>query len=115
MRPALDAWNVIGYAALLVTLLLSSPGVSVVRADESATSTLTSVVEGPTCEARQPIDDPELARVWSALREEAALQGEDPDPNVPIALNNRGYGYGPSSASSLDQIRAELEMVIRQP
>jgi len=114
MRPSLDGWNVIGYAALLVTLLLSSPGVTVVRADESAASTLTSVVEGPTCEARQPIDDPELVRVWSALREEAALQGEDPDPNVPIALNNRGYGYGPASAPALATIRAQLEMALRQ-
>jgi hypothetical protein len=114
MGPSLDAWNVIGYTALLVTLLMSSPGVRVVRADESLSSSARAVSEGPMCSAGQPIDDRELATVFETLRQDLARQAQAPNSNLPIALNNRGYGYGPPSEAALLAIRDQIGMVLRE-
>jgi hypothetical protein len=113
MRPSLAAWNVLGYTALLVVLLLSGPGVKRVRADESLMSTVPAMAQGPRCAAEQPIDDGELARAFNTLRRDLAAQTRAPDPNPPVALNNRGYSYGPSSDDALAGIRAQLEMALR--
>jgi hypothetical protein len=114
MRPRHAAWNALGYTALLVTLLLSSPGVRVVRADESRVSIQPVASEGPVCSPQQPADDRELARAFDSLRQGVEPRATAPDPNPPVALNNAGYSYGRPPEAALAVIRAQLELVLRE-
>ena len=114
MRPSLDAWTVIGYVALLGTLILTGPGVRATRAEDPAVSVAPIETEGPTCSAASPIDESEqIAAFTRALREQAAAR-EAAGHEMPVALNGRGYNYGPGGADfaaklarQLDQIRQE--------
>jgi len=115
MRPSLDVGSVLGYAALLLSLLLSSPGVKWVRADEPLVSTAPVTTEGPVCEAQQPIDDHKLAQVLDTLTPQIEAREQAPDPNRPIALNNRGFNYGPEdSEAAIAAIRAQLAAAMEQ-
>ncbi len=101
-----------GLLTVGVALLLASPGVRVAPA---AADELVSTAEpGPQCSAGEPLGaDAEAEALIARLREEqmarivAGAEG-------PIALNGRGYNYGPSPGIELDRIQAEGVQVPRR-
>ena len=97
MRPSIE---IAGALALGATLLLSGPGVTVVRAEEPLVSALPS---GPACSAAPEgggVDLEALDRMLEKLRAEA------PADQPTLVLNTRGYGYHPGDA--LDRVRQDL-------
>jgi hypothetical protein len=113
MRPPLDLRSILGYLALLVTLLLAGPGVRVVRADDAAESPVSEAGDGPMCSAQQPLDERKVAAALEAVRQQAPA-ANPADAQAPIALSNRGYNYGPSPEAALDEIREQLGAVLRE-
>lgn len=111
MRRSLHPRTIGGWLCLLAMLVLSSPGVKVVRADDALVS---ERAPGPVCAAPSAVppggDVEALLERWRmALVTEAARSGE-PDPDAPVALNNRGYNDGPSPVE-----RALREIQRQQP
>lgn len=102
MRPSIE---IAGVLALGATLLLSGPGVTVVRAEEPLVSALPP---GPACSAAPEggVDLGVLDRQLERLRAEA------PADSPSLALNTRGYGYNPGDA--LDHVREDLLRVERE-
>jgi hypothetical protein len=83
----------LGTAALLATLLLSLPGVEAVRADDSVADVSAAIESaGPSCEG-EPVAYKPHNRVTLPL---SAAARQDPS-SVPVALNTRGYNYGPAA------------------
>lgn len=102
MRPSIE---IAGALALGATLLLSGPGVTVVRAEEPLASALPP---GPTCSAAPQgggVDAEALDRMLEKMRAEAPA-----DPPA-LVLNTRGYGYNPGDA--LDRVRQDLLRALR--
>lgn len=102
---------ILGSLALAGTLLLLSPGVRVVQADDDATpsensaaaSESSAAADGPTCEAGAVTGGQEIVEY---LRHIQRLQIEQmaasPDAAADgdfVVLNNRGYNYGPAGMS----------------
>ncbi len=79
-----------GYLAVIAALVLSLPGVRVVRAEEDVAVISVNLVDsGPSC-------DPGFES--GASRSAAVFLGSDSDPSDgsdPIALNTQGYSYRP--------------------
>ena len=79
-----------GYLAVIAALVLSLPGVRVVRADEEVAVISVNLVEsGPSCGPGSES---------GALGSAEVFLGSDSDPSDgpdPIALNTQGYGYRP--------------------
>jgi hypothetical protein len=102
MRPSIE---IAGVLALGATLLLSGPGVTVVRAEESLVS---EAPPGPACSAAPEgagVDLEALSRQLEKLRAEA------PADSPSLVLNTRGYGYNPGDA--LERVRQDLLRVER--
>jgi hypothetical protein len=97
----------LGASAVAMALLLTSPGVRVVRAEPATSS------EGASCQADQP--PPGTAEI-SVLVEEVrrreaarARAGLQPEPDVPVTLNGRGYNLGGDPDIAADLARAVSE------
>ena len=101
--------SVFGPPALLASLLLASPGVEAVRAEEPTQA----AAPGASCEAAaQPSADADLQAFLEQVRLQqaahAARQQSAPvSSDEIVVLNGRGYNYGPPPTPSLDLIRAE--------
>jgi hypothetical protein len=86
--------------------------VKVTRADDEAAASAPAVRSGPVCSADRPT--PGAANVDALLQQiqvEAiarARADSDGGGDRPIALNNRGYNYGPPPGVDPAAIRAEL-------
>jgi hypothetical protein len=99
----------LGLGLVALTLLLDLPGVSVVQADEPLVS---EAAPGPTCAAEDGSKTAAAvigdigARVERMRAAEIAAAG----PDGFIALNGRGYNYGPAlAADDVERIREALE------
>lgn len=102
------AWNASGALALVTTLLLSGPGVTIVRAQETALAS--PAPPAPVCSVDAPADAELDARGRRVLR-----MRTKPAPAEPVVvLNTRGYGYGPAPEGDLESIRRELSRVQRE-
>ncbi len=102
MRPSLE---IAGMLALAAALILSGPGVKVVRAQEPLVSAAPSA---PSCSA-----DPEAGGIdLEALKQQLRLREQEAPGEPVIVLNTRGYGYAPGAG--LEQIRDELRRVQRE-
>jgi len=78
----------LGLSCLAATLLLMSPGVTIVRADEAAQPSKQSTEPAVEVPARDKmVPPPKAPRV-----DDPAAQAQD----RPIVLNTRGYNYGPN-------------------
>jgi hypothetical protein len=105
MRPFRDLATILGSLALVGTLVLLSPGVRAVRADDASAPAESSLAaDGPTCEAGTVSGGQEIV---GALQHIQRLQLEQmaASPNAPdaggdfVVLNNRGYNYGPAGVA----------------
>ena len=104
MRPLRDVTAILGSLALVGTLVLLSPGVRAVRADDGAPpSEISLAADGPTCEAGTVSGREEVVEY---LRQIQRLQLEQmatsPDAAAGggfVVLNNRGYNYGPTGVA----------------
>jgi hypothetical protein len=93
--------TVLGFACLAATLLLTSPGVRVVRADEPVAAPAPLVSEAPpaaSCDA-VPVDpQASLTAIQQQVAGRAAVVLEaDEAPGDFRMLNGRGYNYGPAT------------------
>jgi hypothetical protein len=102
MRRVQDVTTILGALALAGSLALLSPGVRVVRADDTAAPTAsTADADGPTCEAGTLNGGAEvleyLEKIQRLQRERMAASPEvAADADDFVALGNRGYNHGPS-------------------
>ena len=114
MRPSPDARVIAGCLALLGVLMLASPGVRAVRADDADASSAPRAEPGQVC---RPEPAPMAAVDLGALLERArrrALAEAEPGAETPVLLNNRGYNYGPAPRVDPTAIQLELERRSRQ-
>ena len=91
------AKTALGLACLAATLLLTSSGVTIVRADETAKPSqqaATPAVEGL---ANETLPTPKAARAKGPAAQ---------DPSRPIVLNTRGYNYGPNRPLAAPKLSA---------
>jgi len=101
MRPFRDVTTILGSLALAGTLLLLSPGVRLVQADDAASAESSATDEGPVCEAgtvsggQEVVDFLQLIQRLQLERMAASPDAADADGDF-VVLNNRGYNYGPS-------------------
>jgi hypothetical protein len=79
--------NALGLSCLAATLLLMSPGVTIVRADEAAKPSKQPAEPAAEVPAREMAPTPEAPRA-----DDPAAQAQ----HRPIVLNTRGYNYGPN-------------------
>jgi len=105
MRPQLKARTIAGFLSLAATLLLSSPGVKLVRAEDADTPPVpaaaeglsSAAAEGPSCRADAPPAAPAVAELIAQARQQAASRVSSSSEDF-VVLNNRGYNYGPPPA-----------------
>ena len=110
MRPSWKIGNLAGTGALVATLLLSGPGVSVVRAQEG--QLVSAVPAGPVCSADAPVlDEAQLGELERRLQQ---LRAKPPSGEPVVVLNTRGYGYAPTGQADLESIRHELMRIQRE-
>ena len=107
MRLSLDPITMGGWLCLVAMLVLSSPGVKVVRADAPTAA-------GPVCRASgaQGVPRRDVSAILKRRRAAApAKAAEQPDSNreIPIALNNRGYNYDPAGSSNIGSLLQKIE------
>ena len=107
MRRSLDPITIGSWLCLVAMLALSSPGVRVVRADAPTAA-------GPVCEASgvRTIPGQDVSAILEHLRAAALAEAaKQPDSNgeSPIALNNRGYNYGPAGSSNIGSLLQQLQ------
>jgi len=120
VRPHAVLLDVLGFAALVVTLALTSPGVEIARADEAAAMSVDPVLAaahaavpkaaavsskaGPSCSdpgTPSPASDALVEyQAQRMLREIAARAATEQPPAEPsadqgIVLNGHGYNYRP--------------------
>jgi hypothetical protein len=95
--------------ALVATLLMSGPGVTVVRAEGPLAS---SLPPAPVCSADGPA--PESAQLDALSQRLQELRSRAAKGEPVVVLNTRGYGYGVAPGSDLDSIRRELIRVQRE-
>jgi hypothetical protein len=99
----ISPWTMLGFACLVATLLLTSPGVRVVRADEPNAAFVPLVSEAPpaqTCDAaggQAPVT-PSSVQQQVAGQAQVATSLEEAQGGF-LMLNSRGYNYGPATAS----------------
>jgi hypothetical protein len=95
--------NTFGLLAVGASIALASPGVKAVRAEGS----VAQAAPGGQCSASRPAAsmDAEINAVNEQLRLQQADQNASDGDFV--ALNNRGYNYGPRRGIQLDAIQAE--------
>ena len=110
MRPSWNAGNLAGVGALVATLLLSGPGVSVVRAQEGPL--VSAAPSGPVCSANAPLLD--SAQQGELERRLEQLRAKVPSGEPVVVLNTRGYGYDAESRADLASIRNELIRIQRE-
>jgi hypothetical protein len=109
MRSSWRRRDLAGLGALLAMLLLSGPGVEIVRADGPPTS---AAPAGPVCSAAAPaFDDAQLRELERRLEE---LRARAPGGEPATALNTRGYGYAVGPEADLDAIRRDLTRIQRE-
>ncbi len=101
MRPFRDATTILGSLALVGTLVLLSPGIRAVRADDTSAPAESSLAaDGPTCEAGTVSGGQQILEYLQHIQR---LQLEQTAASPPasdaggdlVMLNNRGYNYGP--------------------
>ena len=112
MRRKREMTTILGCLALAGSLVLLSPGVRVVRADDSATTAESSAdTDGPTCEAGTVSGGAEvlenLRRIQRLQRERMTASPESAADADFVVLNNRGYNYGPSPVSFPSAVELE--------
>jgi hypothetical protein len=93
-------WTLLGFACLAATLLLTSPGVEAVRADDGAPvggALVSEAPPAPSCSAAQA--EP-LARIQQqiVLPARVAMNADGGAGGLRM-LNSRGYNYGPVERS----------------
>ncbi|MFQ5415688.1 MAG: hypothetical protein ACE5FL_01445 [Myxococcota bacterium] len=101
MRLIRDLTALSGAVALAAALVLLSPGVHAVRADDAgphAAFSLSAVGDGPTCEAGTIAGGEETLDILRDIQRKAAQQANAAEGDF-VVLNGRGYNYG---AKSLD-------------
>jgi hypothetical protein len=86
--------TIAGFLSLAGTLLLTSPGVKLVRAEDADPPPAPAAAQGPSCREDAPPASPGIAALKARLRQQAASQANSSDEDV-VVLNNRGYNYGP--------------------
>jgi hypothetical protein len=102
VRSIQNMTTILGSLALTGTLMLTSPGVRAVRAEEGTTASATAdaAAEGASCQADAGIDGhalvDSLAIVQRATIKQlaATLSKHDPGPEY-VELDNRGYNQPP--------------------
>jgi hypothetical protein len=94
MRPRPRLRTIAGFLSLAGTLLLTSPGVKLVRAEDAGPPPAPATASGPSCRVDAPTASPEVAALIARLREQAAAQANSSREDF-VVLNNRGYNYGP--------------------
>jgi hypothetical protein len=104
MRPFRDATTILGSLALVGTLVLLSPGIRAVRADDtSAPAESSPAADGPTREAGAVSGGQEVVETLQHIQRlqleqtAAAPPASDAGGDL-VVLNNRGYNYVPSNA-----------------
>lgn len=93
-RPWPKARTAAGFLSLAATLLLSSPGVKLVRAEDADPPPAPAAAEGPTCRADAPPTAAGVAELIARARQQATTQANSSNEDF-VVLNNRGYNYGP--------------------
>jgi hypothetical protein len=112
MRPSLDdAARIAGWAAMVAALLLSGPGVTLVRAQEAAPESALESQE-PVCRAPSATSAAQLEQVARQLRR-LSVEGEVPREGV-VALNNRGYNHASDPEARLRAIERELSRILQE-
>lgn len=100
MRALKGTATTLGLLSLLASIALLSPGVRVVRAEPALAQ-----VAGQ-CGSSDTGSDAEVEAFVESLRRKHARSADATDEVV--ALNNRGYNYGPPPKVQLDEILAEV-------
>jgi hypothetical protein len=78
----------VGYLTVIAALVLSLPGVRVVRADEEVAVISVNLVDsGPSC---GPVSESGVSRSAKVFIRSDSDPSDGPDP---IALNTQGYSY----------------------
>ena len=104
MQPLRDVTTILGSLALVGTLVLLSPGVRAVRADDAAPPPeLSLAADGPTCEAGTVSGGQEIVKYLQHIqRLQLEQMAASPDAAAGggfVVLNNRGYNYGPAGVA----------------
>ncbi len=112
MRPLRDLTTILGSLALVGTLVLLSPGVRAVRADDAAPPSESSLAaDGPTCEAGTVSGGQETVEYLQHIqRLQLEQMAKSPDTAAGggfVVLNNRGYNYGPAGVALPGAIELE--------
>jgi hypothetical protein len=94
MRPRPRARAIAGFLSLAGTLLLTSPGVKLVRAEDADPPPAPPAAPGPSCREDAPSASAGIAALMARLRQQAAAQADSSSEDF-VVLNNRGYNYGP--------------------
>ena len=96
MRAFRDVGAFTGGLALAATLVLTSPGVEIARADEAAAAAHSA--DEATCQSTTEQGEAEvrayLAELQRLQNELAASSRRSPGDGEIVVLNNSGYGYG---------------------
>jgi hypothetical protein len=99
MKASIDPRAIPGWLAVAALLLLTSPGVRLVRAD--ADVLVSEVPAGPSCSGRSSASiEADLARYIQEARRAAETDPAKAGDDV-VVLNGRGYNYGPAPTPSL--------------
>ena len=106
MRPFPDPKTALGCLALLGWVALASPGVKLAAAEPAqGARSAAAAAPAPACSGAAPVPDPEIQQLQLRAQLEAAqaaerarqARGAQAGDDEVIALNNRGYNYGPQS------------------
>lgn len=100
MRALEGTATTLGLLSLLGSIALLSPGVRAVRAEPAVAQA------AGRCGSSDTGSDAEVEAFVESLRREHARSAEAADEVV--ALNNRGFNYGPPPRVELDEILAEV-------
>lgn len=106
MRPRPSPGTIAGLLSLAGALLLTSPGVKLVRAEDTDPPPAPAAASGPSCREGAPTAAPEVAALIARLREQVAAEASSSREDF-VVLNNRGYNYGPPPSPESGLLEAE--------
>jgi hypothetical protein len=96
MKPSLGLRDLAGWFAVLAMLALSSPGVTIVKAEGGGQASVAVPPPGPACQA-----DPETERVARrAVAVDLSRLAERNGAAGVVALGTGGYGYPQEPAAN---------------
>ena len=118
MRPSLDAGTLIGFAALVGTLVRGGPGVQITRAEGETPALTSALPPGPTCQAsahRVAAEGAHISALVAEVERQARVEAQaNPAAEVPVALNGRGYNYRSGGEDAAAALHRQLQLIRRE-